>query len=162
MGKEIEHKYLVSGDGYKAMAVESRCIKQGYISRQVNGTVRVRTIGDSARLTIKGRTVGDARSEYEYAIPVSDAEEMLATLCAQPIISKTRYIVPFGGNVWEVDEFHGALEGLTVAEIEIPASDYSYELPEFVGRNVTADARYYNANLVGKSYADLEGKHSAE
>ena len=155
MGKEIEHKYLVTDDSYKAMAVETRCIEQGYISRTVNGTVRVRLIGERARLTIKGRTVGDTRSEYEYDIPVADAREMLSGLCAQPIISKTRHLVPFEENMWEVDEFHGALEGLTVAEIEIPSSDYRYACPPFVGQNVTNDARFYNANLVGRTLADI-------
>ena len=157
MGKEIEHKYLVATDGYKPMAVAAHIIKQGYISREINGTVRVRVIDDTACLTIKGRTVGDTRSEFEYAIPVADAEEMLATLCVQPIISKTRHIVPFCGNTWEVDEFHGALSGLTVAEIEIPESGYEYALPDFVGKNVTDYARYYNSNLVGKSLGDITG-----
>lgn len=147
MAKEIEHKYLVTNDSYKPLATESRRIVQGYISREVNGTVRVRITGNEARLTIKGRTIGDTRSEYEYEIPVADAEEMLRTLCQQPIISKTRHIVPFEGNIWEVDEFHGGHEGLTLAEIELPASTHTYTLPPFVGRNVTHDPRYYNSNL---------------
>lgn len=157
MGKEIEHKYLVETDvSYKRLAVEVREIKQGYISREINGTVRVRITGDRARLTIKGRTVGDTRSEFEYSIPVADAEDMLRTLCEQPVITKSRYIVPFAGNTWEVDEFHGALEGLTIAEIEIPSSDYKYAVPAFATRNVTDDSRFYNSNLVGKSFSDLE------
>ncbi|MDD6778696.1 MAG: CYTH domain-containing protein [Bacteroidales bacterium] len=148
MAKEIEHKYLVTNDSYKPLATESRRIVQGYISREVNGTVRVRITGNEARLTIKGRTIGDTRSEYEYEIPVADAEEMLRTLCQQPIISKTRHIVPFEGNIWEVDEFHGGLEGLTLAEIELPASTHTYTLPPFVGHNVTHDPRYYTSNIV--------------
>lgn len=155
MGKEIEHKYIVADDSYKTLAVERSEIKQGYISREINGTVRVRITGDRARLTVKGRTIGDTRSEFEYSIPVADAEEMLASLCRQPIISKTRHIVHFGGNIWEVDEFHGALSGLTVAEIEIPSSDYEYAIPPFAIKNVTDDPRFYNSNLVGKSLSEI-------
>ncbi len=147
MAKEIEHKYLVTDDSYKLLATEAHAIVQGYISREVNGTVRVRIVGDKARLTIKGRTVGDTRSEFEYEIPLADAEEMLRTLCPQPVISKTRHIVPYEGHTWEVDEFHGDLEGLTLAEIELPESIHSYALPPFVGRNVTGDPRYYNSAL---------------
>ena len=150
MGKEIEHKYLVVDEGYKAAAEASLRIAQGYLSDNPSSTVRVRIAGNQAWLTVKGRNVGDTRSEYEYAIPVADAEEMLANLCKKPIIEKTRHIVVYHGNRWEVDEFGGALKGLTIAEIELPSSSYSYDIPPFAGRNVTSDPRYYNSNLTDK------------
>ncbi len=147
MAKEIEHKYLVIDNSYKSMTAESYRISQGYISTEKERTVRIRIIGNEARLTIKGMTVGDTRSEYEYSIPVSDADEMLKNLCVQPIIEKTRHIVNFRGNKWEIDEFGGKLNGLVVAEIEIPYSEYKYDIPPFAGKNVTMDSRYYNSNL---------------
>ena len=150
MGKEIEHKYLVVDEGYKAATEASLRIAQGYLSDNPSSTVRVRIAGNQAWLTVKGRNVGDTRSEYEYAIPVADAEEMLANLCKKPIIEKTRHIVVYHGNRWEVDEFGGALKGLTIAEIELPSSSYSYDIPPFAGRNVTGDPRYYNSNLTDK------------
>lgn len=147
MGVEIEHKYLVVDDIYKAMAESSARIVQGYICRGDGATVRVRVAGGRARLTVKGRTSGDTRSEYEYDIPVDDAMEMLRDLCHKPVIEKTRHIVRYGGHKWEVDEFGGALSGLVIAEIELPSSDCPYERPPFVGKNVTGDPRYYNSNL---------------
>ena len=155
MAKEIEHKFIVADDSFKAMATVAHSIKQGYISHEINGTVRVRIIDNEARLTVKGRTSGCMRSEFEYPIPIADAEEMLSSLCKLPAIDKTRYIVPFEGNIWEVDEFHGQLQGLILAEIEIPAPDYSYKIPQFIGQNVTDDARFYNSNLASATLADL-------
>ena len=155
MAKEIEHKFIVADDSFKAMATAAHSIKQGYISLEINGTVRVRIIDNEARLTVKGRTSGCTRSEFEYPIPIADAEEMLTSLCKLPAIDKTRYIVPFEGNIWEVDEFHGQLQGLILAEIEIPAPDYSYKIPQFIGQNVTYDARFYNSNLASATLADL-------
>ena len=148
MAKEIEHKFIVADDSFKAMATAAHSIKQGYISHEINGTVRVRIIDNEARLTVKGRTSGCMRSEFEYPIPIADAEEMLSSLCKLPAIDKTRYIVP-------VDEFHGQLQGLILAEIEIPAPDYSYKIPQFIGQNVTDDARFYNSNLASATLADL-------
>lgn len=150
MGKEIEHKYLVKDDSYKSDIVESHVISQGYITREKDRTVRIRIIDNEARLTIKGRTISDTRSEYEYKIPVSDAVEMIDNLCAGPIIKKTRHIVQYGGNKWEIDEFGGPLSGLVVAEIEIPYSEYKYDIPPFIGKNVTSDSRYFNSNLTDK------------
>lgn len=147
MGKEIEHKYLVADDSFKSMAIEQHHISQGYLSREKERTVRVRIIDNEARLTIKGKNNGDTRSEYEYPIPVHDAEEMLQDLCVRPVIIKTRYVIDYSGNKWEVDEFGGKLQGLVLAEIEIPYSEYNYDIPPFIGKNVTMDSRYYNSNL---------------
>lgn len=143
---EIEHKYLVINDSYKNMAKSHREIRQGYLNRKPERTVRVRTVGQSGYLTVKGKNSGDTRLEFEYEIPLEDALKMLE-LCEPGIIVKTRYIVDFGGMTWEVDEYHGDREGLVVAEIELPYSGYKYELPSFVGENVTGDSRYYNSNL---------------
>lgn len=146
MATEIEHKYLVVSDEYKKMA--SRCyhIRQGYLNRDKERTVRVRVRDREGFLTIKGPTTGDSRAEYEYEIPLSDALNILE-MCEGKIISKVRYIVPFGGYTWEVDEFKGVLDHLCVAEIELPESTHDYPLPPFVGPEVTGDSKYYNSLL---------------
>lgn len=148
MGKEIEHKYLVNDNSFIALATNCFDIKQGYICREKHRTVRIRIKGDEAFITIKGITTGDTRAEFEYPIPIQDALILLDTLCSKPIIEKKRYIVNYHCNTWEIDVFGGGLAGLVVAEIEIPTSDYKYDIPPFVGKNVTNNPRYYNANLV--------------
>ena len=143
---EIEHKYLVKDSSFKAMATSSRHIRQGYLCREPERVVRVRIADDTAFLTVKGRTVGDTRIELEYPVPVSDAEVML-TLCTGDILEKTRYFVPYEGHTWEVDVFGARHEGLVTAEIELTSSNEKYEIPGFVGENVTGDPRYYNSNI---------------
>lgn len=150
MGKEIEHKYLVAGSSYKESASESYDIVQGYLCRDPERTVRVRVKGEKAYITVKGKTRGDFRDEFEYEVPMEDARAMLE-LCEPPLLRKTRWIVRFGGFDWEVDEFHGDLSGLVTAEIELPSSDTPYAIPPFVGKNVTGDSRYYNSCLNGVS-----------
>lgn len=147
MGLEIEHKYLVKDDSYKEMSVKHDLIIQGYISRDKNRTVRIRVINDKAFVTIKGATCVDRRAEYETPISKNDAMEIIKNLCIPPIIEKTRYIVEHEGKKWEVDEFHGNLKGLVIAEIELKSSDEIYSVPSFIGNNVTGDHRYYNSNL---------------
>lgn len=147
MALEIERKYLVVDDSYKALSSTSYIIKQGYLSRRKEATVRVRIRGDKAYVTIKGVNHGIVRSEWEYSIPVDDAEAMLSECCEPPVISKTRYIVDYAGRTWEVDEFHGPLEGLVVAEVELENPGSEVKLPGFTGEEVTGDARYYNSNL---------------
>ena len=146
MGKEIERKYLVISSEYKEMATSRSRIKQGYLQRDPECTVRIRLRDDRGFITVKGITKGDTRLEYEYEIPEKDAEEML-NLCLGKIIDKTRWLVPFEGHIWEVDEFLRDHEGLVVAEIELKSSDAQYSEPPFVGRQVTGDPRYYNSNL---------------
>lgn len=146
MAVEIEYKYLVKNDNYKAMATSKVRIRQGYLNRKPERTVRVRTKGERGFLTVKGKNSGASRLEFEYEIPKADAEEML-TLCMPPILDKTRYLVPFEGHVWEVDEFHGIREGLVTAEIELHSEEESYSTPDFIGENVTGDSKYYNSNL---------------
>lgn len=145
MGVEIEHKYLLKNDAYKEMCTSSIEIKQGYLSRDPKRIVRIRIAGDTAYITIKGLTLGDSRPEYEYSIPVRDAEEMLA-LCDPPIIRKRRYIVPFSGYKWEIDEFISPRRFI-IAEIEIHDQGESYPLPSFIGENVTGIEKYYNSNI---------------
>lgn len=146
MALEIEHKYLVISDEYRAMSSESVRIRQGYLNRRPEGTVRVRIKGTKAFLTVKGRTSGDTRLEFEYEVPVREAEQMLQ-MCDGAEIDKTRYLVRYGDHTWEVDEFHGLRQGLVVAEIELDESRHDYRLPPFVGREVTGDPKYYNSNL---------------
>lgn len=150
MNQEIERKYLVTSDCYKEMAVARYHIRQGYISREKTGTVRVRITDDKAYLTIKGKPAAGhfVRYEWEKEIDVADAQELMK-LCQGTIIDKTRWIVPAKeeGLKWEVDEFHGKHEGLVVTEIELESEEQVVELPAFVGKEVTDDPRYYNANI---------------
>lgn len=146
MALEIERKFLTCNDSFRAMASKAVIIKQGYLSRDVDATVRVRIIGHEAFVTVKTRNAGYVRHEYEYPIPVGDASEMLQA-CKGLIIEKTRHIVPFGGFVWEVDEFDGALKGIVVAEIELPSADTQFTLPPFIGEEVTSRKEYYNSNI---------------
>ena len=157
---EIERKYLVTSDCYKELAVARYHIRQGYISREKTGTVRVRITDDKAYLTIKGKPAAGhfARYEWEKEIDMQEAEELMK-LCQGTVIDKTRWIVPAetGDNlqltvdnlqlIWEVDEFHGKHEGLVVAEIELDNEEQSFEIPDFIGDEVTHDPRYYNANM---------------
>lgn len=145
MSVEIERKFLVINDDYKRMATSSHRIVQGYLSADPQATVRVRTLDSQAFVTIKSKTVGCSRGEWEYSVPLADAEEMLA-LCRSKI-EKTRWMIPFAGYTWEVDEFAGRLTGLTLAEIELPSEDAAFAQPSFVGAEVTGDPQYYNSNL---------------
>jgi CYTH domain-containing protein len=147
---EIERKFLVVNDKYK-MGTPQR-ISQGYICSENDRVVRVRIKGDKAYLTIKNATIRFARNEYECAIPVADAEAMLKNTCQQPIIDKTRYVLEYKGFIWEVDEFHGDNEGLVVAEIELDSREATFDHPDFIGEEVTGDARYYNACLFKNPY----------
>ncbi len=152
MSKEIERKFLVSGTAWKAGA-NGRRVRQGYLSVERDRTVRVRAVGDRGWLTVKGPTVGLARAEYEYEVPLADADAMLSDLCTPPLIEKTRYEVCHAGHRWEIDEFHGANEGLVVAEIELASEDEAFERPPWLGAEVSDDPRYFNANLVRRPFS---------
>lgn len=147
MSREIERKFLVVSQAYKSLA-RGEYVHQGFLSTEKERVVRVRIKGEKAWLTIKGLSEGASRAEFEYEIPPDDGKFMLEYLCEKPTIEKHRYLVPFAGFTWEIDEFHGENEGLVVAEIELPSEDTEFELPEWAGEEVTLDARYYNANLV--------------
>jgi len=144
---EIERKFLVCGD-FKAEAVSSTHIRQAYINHEGGRTVRVRIRDDKAYLTIKGPSVdnGLSRFEWEIEIPVADAEQLMQ-LRVTGIIDKRRYLVPFGGHTFEVDEFYGFYEGLTLAEVELSDPDESFERPAWLGEEVTGDRRYYNSYM---------------
>lgn len=152
MALEVERKFLVVGTAWKAGAAGIR-FRQGYLSTVKERTVRVRSEGPRAVLTIKGVTAGATRLEFEYEIPLADANRMLDDLCERPLIDKTRYRIDAGrGLTWEVDEFHGDNQGLVVAEIELPSEDAAFERPSWVGDEVSADPRYFNANLIAHPY----------
>ncbi len=150
MGKEIERKYLVKNDNWKSLA-QGILYRQGYIATVGKQTVRVRIVGDIGYLTIKGESVGETRLEFEYPIPLEDATEMLDTLCDRPLIEKTRYKIPLGDLVWEVDEFAGENLGLVIAEVELQSENQQIELPEWIDRQVN-EPKYYNSNLVKHPY----------
>jgi CYTH domain-containing protein len=147
MAKEIERKFLVSGE-FRQDSPESYRIMQGYICSDPDRTVRVRVRGDKGFLTIKGRGSEDGLSRYEWEkeISVTEAVELMS-LCGSGIIDKTRYLVPFGKHTYEVDVFHGANEGLVLAEIELSDEQEAFEKPSWLGEEVTGDVRYYNSML---------------
>jgi CYTH domain-containing protein len=146
MRAEIERKFLVVGDGWRAGS-EATEIRQGYLCGDAARSVRVRCGGGHGYLTVKGSAVGIRRSEYEYEIPVADAESLLDTLCLRPLIEKTRHLLVHRGIEWVVDVFTGDNAGLVVAEVELADEAEAIELPEWVGREVTGDPRYLNVNL---------------
>ncbi len=147
MAQEIERKFLVVGD-YKNQAIKSFTIRQGYLSTVQERTVRIRTKEEKAYITIKGQSdcSGMKRYEWEKEIPFDEALELLM-LCENTIIHKQRYEIMFEGNCFEVDEFFGENEGLTVAELELKTMDSIYTLPEWIGEEITGDTRYYNSQL---------------
>jgi adenylate cyclase len=151
MGKELERKFLVKDNSFKELCV-GQLYKQGYISINANGTVRIRIVGDKGFLTIKSKGDGIARDEFEYEIPLTDAEEMLQKICQKPFIEKTRYTYNYKGHIWEIDEFHGDNEGLVVAEIELESENENFDPPEWLGEEVTYDIKYLNSNLIKNPY----------
>ena len=148
MAREIERKFLVTGD-FRQEASESFRLIQGYISTDPDRTVRVRIKGGQGFLTIKGRSSADGLSRYEWEkeIPLQEAQELMR-ICEPGMIDKTRYLVQSGKHVFEVDEFYGENEGLTIAEVELASEDEPYVKPDFVGEEVTGDVRYYNSFLM--------------
>ena len=154
MAQEIERKFLVKNNSYKAMAFASSRIMQGYICSGRGRTVRVRIRGQKGYLTIKGPAdaQGLGRYEWEKEISLEEAQELMK-LCEPGMIDKTRYLVQSGKHVFEVDEFYGENEGLTIAEVELSAKDESYEKPDFIGDEVTGDVRYYNSFLMKNPFS---------
>ena len=153
MGKEIERKYLVDTTTWTPQGSGTH-FKQGYLNSQKERVVRVRIEGDRARLTIKGTSVGVTRSEFEYEIPLEDAQILLDSLCEQPLIDKHRHKEIHGGKTWEIDVFHGDNEGLVVAEIELATEDERFDAPAWAVREVSSDPRYFNSNLLKHPYKD--------
>jgi adenylate cyclase len=145
MGTEIERKFLVT-DPTVVEGVAGVAIRQGYLSRLPERTIRIRRAGERGVITVKGKNTGSRRAEWEYAIPAADADAMLA-ICEPPLLEKTRYRIDVAGRTWEVDVFAGANAGLVMAEVELEAEDAVVELPPWAGAEVTDDPRYYNSNL---------------
>lgn len=152
MNIEIERKFLLKNDNWREGAVGVH-YKQAYLNEKGDNTVRVRIEGDKAKLTIKGKSSNISRLEFEYDIPMEDAEALF-TLAKTPIVEKYRYKIMYAGNCWEVDEFLGMNRGLVVAEIELESETQSFEKPDWIGMEVSGDKRYTNANLARKPYCE--------
>jgi adenylate cyclase len=151
MGKEIERKFLLANDAWRENA-QGLLFRQGYITSKPGQTVRVRTCNNSGFLTIKGKSTGITRLEFEYPIPLDDANSLLDQLCEQPILDKIRYLVDYKGFTWEIDEFLGDNAGLLVAEIELEAENQPFPKPPWIGKEVSGDMRYFNSSLIRNPY----------
>ncbi len=161
MGIEIERKFLLKNDDWKALVSETHIIRQGYLQSGLEesqkSSVRIRISNKQANINVKSVQLTMMRQEYEYEIPLHDAEEMLNTLCGN-IIEKTRYYVPYARHLWEIDVFEGDNAGLTIAEVEIASLNEQVEIPEWIGKEVSDDERYYNIYLLRHPYAQWEKK----
>lgn len=156
MPQEIERKFLVNGE-YKSLSTSSYRIKQGYLSSVTGRTVRIRIKADKGFITIKGKSndTGVTRYEWEKEIPLNEAEELIL-LCEPGIIDKTRYEIPVGKHIFEVDEFYGENNGLTIAEIELDSENESFSKPDWLGNEVTGDRRYYNSSLTKSPFKEWQ------
>lgn len=154
MAVEIERKFLLHDNSWQDFADDGVVIRQGYLAGSDKSSIRVRISGDKANINIKSATLGIARQEYEYPVPLIEANEMLDTLCEGPLIEKTRYHVLHGKHRWEVDVFSGDNEDLVVAEVELGSIDEDFLRPDWLGKEVSDDARYYNVCLVNHPYKD--------
>lgn len=152
MGTEIERKFLVVNDHWHEHVTDSIHYLQGYFTTNASCSIRIRVAGDRANLNIKSATLGITRGEYDYPLPVQDAKEMLYNLCNKPLIEKTRYHLRHADHLWEIDVFSGENEGLIVAEIELGSVDEKFDLPDWAGKEVSDDPRYYNVCLVEHPY----------
>lgn len=152
MATEIEHKFLLATDSWRAQVSRSEHFVQGYLTSAPESSIRIRICGQQAWLNIKSATIGKQRLEFEYAIPLPDAEQIVANLCRKPLVEKIRHFIECAGHTWEIDEFSGDNAGLIVAEIELSAADETFPKPEWLGEEVTHELRYYNNNLVLHPY----------
>ena len=148
MPLEIERKFLVANDGWKGSVARHVRIRDGLIANNKGHKARVRIADDVATIALKSRKRGIVRIEFEYAIPYSDAEEMLRTMCDGNVLDKVRHLVPYGSNIWQVDVYEGLLEGIVVAEIELTNVDQQLTIPDWIGAEVSADPRYKKINMV--------------
>lgn len=153
MAIEIERKFLVVSEGWRSRVNRSCVMRQGYLAGEgARSSMRVRLEGDEAHLNIKAAVIGSARAEYDYVIPADDAREILRTLCIGRL-EKTRHYVEQGDLTWEIDEFIGDNAGLVVAEIELTSIDQAFDRPDWLGREVTDERRYYNHHLALHPYS---------
>ena len=153
MATEIERKYLVNSMAWKVKADEGTRLLQGYMANTEKVAIRVRIAGEQAWLTLKSASAGIRRLEFEYFLPVADAKQILDEFCRGQVIHKTRYRLPLNSHIWEIDVFHDANEGLVLAEIELENEQESFALPGWIGQEVSADIRYYNAYLSQNPYS---------
>lgn len=154
MAVEIEHKFLLANDEWRKEITRSVAYKQGYLSSVATSSIRIRVSDQHAWLNIKSATLGTQRQEYEYPIPLPDANEIIEQLCRKPLIEKTRHFILHDGNTWEIDEFTGDNQGLIVAEIELKEIGQPFTKPPWLGTEVTHDLRYYNNNLASHPYSE--------
>ena len=147
MAVEIERKFLLDSEEWRSAVERSVEIKQGYLSRSIRASVRVRISGGRAQLGIKSSRDGIHRLEFEYTIPLDEAETLLSEVAEGPYIHKTRHYLRYGTHLWEIDEFHGDNAGLVVAEVELAHADEPFERPPWLGQEVSTDPRYFNSNL---------------
>ncbi len=154
MAVEIERKFLLKNDKWRDHVTKSVHFKQGYFTTNKKSSIRIRIAGNKASLNIKSATLGITRNEYDYLIPLKDAEEMLELLCNKPLLEKTRHYLVYEGLEWEIDEFMGDNQGLIVAEIELKDSSQTFPRPEWIGEDVSDDPRYYNVCLTTYPYKD--------
>ena len=152
MATEIERKFLVLNQGWQEYTKSELHIIQAYLATNEFSSTRIRIQGDKANINIKSATLGISRTEFEYAIPVIDAQLMIDELCVKPVITKKRYMVKHMQHIWEIDVFSGDNEGLIVAEIELSSPDEAFEKPSWLGKEVSHDKRYYNVCLVENPY----------
>ncbi len=159
MSIEIERKYLIKNNEWRKHIKEDQHITQGYI-KSVDATVRIRCYKDdkTAEITVKGKRNGISRLEFEYPIPYADAKEMQKKLCQKRLVEKTRHLIEYHGMLWELDEFHGDNEGLFVAEIELTDEHQNFDLPSWVGKDVSFQTKYRNSRLCVKPYKDWKRK----
>ncbi len=153
MAREIERKFLVISDDWKASVYDKKYMRQGYICNSQQASVRIRIENQSANINIKSMSIGISRAEYEYPINLQDATEMLDTLCGNPVVQKERFLVKHAGKVWEVDVFMSDNRGLIVAEVELDSETETIQLPSWVGREVSNQERYYNMRLAQYPYS---------
>ena len=153
MSLEIERKFLVTSGAWRAAVRSSLSMRQGYLGLGARASVRVRIAADRAWLNLKSRVTGPVRHEFEYAIPLADAEQMLATMTEGAVVEKVRHRVPWHGVEFEIDEFQGVNAGLVVAELELEAIDAPYPRPPWLGLEVTDDVRYYNSSLASDPWS---------
>ena len=158
MATEIERKFLLASDDWRNNIQYSKHYIQGYFSTNDACSIRIRVCDEQASLNIKSATLGIRRSEYDYPIPIDDAMEMLQNLCKKPLLEKTRYFINHDNHTWEIDEFSGDNEGLVVAEIELDATDEELTLPDWAGKEVSDDPRYYNTCLATNPYKNWKDK----
>ena len=160
MALEIERKFLVISDNWQRLGTPE-VVRQGYLSRDIERTVRVRIKGDKAFLTIKGRNEGAVRTEFEYAIPTDEGAVLLDTLALKPLIEKTRTKVAYAGKIWEIDRFFGENEGLVLAEVELASENETVQLPPWMGQEVTQLTRCYNSALSERPYCEWTEEEKA-